>query len=69
MSIDKILQKLEDKRLILNWLINGYGRHGLEISDLKYIDRAWLIKHYNVEESYFIKKTDATEKKRENLPR
>ena len=56
MSIDEILIKLEDKRLILHWLIDGYGIHGLEISHLKHIDKAWLIKHYNVEESYFTPK-------------
>ena len=56
MSINEILTKLEDKRLILYWLIDGYGRHGLKISDLRNIDRAWLIKHYNVEESYFTPK-------------
>ncbi len=47
--IEEILQKLEDKRLILNWLIDGHGVHGIPISSLKYIERAWLVKHYNVE--------------------
>lgn len=52
-KIDEILQKLEDKRRILNWLIDGQGRHGIPIGCICWMDRHWLVKHYNVEYSYF----------------
>jgi hypothetical protein len=38
---------------IWEWLCRGYGKHGLEFSDFKYITKEWLIRNYNVEESYF----------------
>jgi hypothetical protein len=52
-NIAEILQKLEDKKRILHWLIDGQGRTGIPIGCLCWIDRHWLVKHYNVEYSYF----------------
>ena len=34
-------------------IIDGQGRTGIPIGCLCWIDRHWLVKHYNVEYSYF----------------
>jgi len=48
-----ILSELDDKILILKWLINGQGRLGIPISYFPLITKEWIIKNYNVEPSYF----------------
>jgi hypothetical protein len=49
----QILQKLEEKRKILRWLINGYGKIGLPLSAVSVLTKEWVVKNYNVEMSYF----------------
>jgi len=45
--------ELNEKSKILNWLIHGYGRIGIPISGVKVLTKEWIVKHYNVEMSYF----------------
>jgi len=48
-------QDIKDKIKIMHWLIDGYGRTGwpLSVINCDWLDRHWLVKHYNVEYSYF----------------
>lgn len=41
--------QLIDLEKTLNWLIDGYGKHGLKISDVHYINWAWIVENYNVD--------------------
>lgn len=51
-NIDIDLEFKKAQRLI-NWLVNGYGRHGIP-GDLWYgVTAEWVVKNYNVEMSYF----------------
>jgi hypothetical protein len=37
----------------LNWFINGYSIHGITWNQFKHLTPEWIVKHYNVEMSYF----------------
>ena len=52
-GMEKIYDKLEERKRVLKWLISGLGIHGLKISDAKYITWGWVIKNYNIPENQF----------------
>ena len=44
---------LDQKLVILKWLIDGRNIHCIPMNLGKSITKEWLIKHYNVDEAYF----------------
>ena len=54
-NIDPFIQKLNEKTLIINWLIDGKGIHNVPIRLASVITKEWLIENYNIEEYYFKK--------------
>ena len=55
-TVDECIAQLEEKKLILYWLIDGRNIHCLPISFLSSIDKEWIVENYNVEMSYFEEK-------------
>ncbi len=54
-KLEDLLDQLEEKRLILHWLINGYGRIGLPIGAVSVLTKEWIVQRYHVEMTYFKK--------------
>lgn len=52
LTIDEQLYELKQR---LNWFISGIGRHGITWNQFKYLTAEWIVKHYNVEMTYFRK--------------
>ena len=52
-NIDPFIQQLNEKSIILKWLIEGQGIHCVPMRMASFITKEWLIENYNVEESYF----------------
>lgn len=48
------IDKLEELKLIMNWLIDGYFQNGiLKFLNGKMITKEFIIRHYNVDPEYF----------------
>lgn len=56
MTVQECLDQLDEKQLILNWLIQGYDKIGLPFSAVHYLNKERICELYNVELSYFEKK-------------
>ncbi len=52
--MDKIDLEIKKSSRLIQWLINGYGRHGIPPSLWKGATVEWVVKNYNVEMSFFI---------------
>lgn len=52
-KLKPFINELNEKNLILRWLIKGHNRIGLPIKAVKVLTKEWVVKHYNVELSYF----------------
>ena len=48
-DVSKYINELEEKRKILNWLIDGRGIHGLPTSAVGYLTKEIISDLYNVE--------------------
>lgn len=53
-EIDIELELKKSSRLI-QWLVDGYGRHGIpaDMWKSKHLTVEWVVQHYNVEMEYF----------------
>ena len=52
-DLSHIEAKLEEKRKILVWLIQGQGIHGLPLDAVAYLTKERICELYNIELSYF----------------
>ena len=52
-DISKYINELEEKKLILKWLIKGSGIHCLPVSAARYLTKERICELYNVELNYF----------------
>jgi len=48
-KVDEILKQLEDKRRVLNFIIDGQGIHGLPMKAVHYLTMERISELYNVE--------------------
>ena len=51
--MDKFINELNEKLVIIKWLIDGSGIHGLPISAVRYLTKERICELYNVELTYF----------------
>lgn len=54
-SVQDCLDYLEEKRKVLHWLIEGYGKTGLPLSAVRYLTIYRICELYNVDINYFNK--------------
>lgn len=59
--MEKFYKQLDEKLKIIKWLIDGYGFHGLKISDGSWLTKEHLIQNYNVSWEYFNMKPTSLE--------
>jgi hypothetical protein len=52
-NIQDCLDTLDEKRKVLNWLIDGYGKTGLPFSAVKYLTIDRICEVYHTEPEYF----------------
>jgi hypothetical protein len=52
-TIQDCLDTLDEKRKVLNWLIDGYGKTGLPFSAVRYLTIDRICEVYHTEPSYF----------------
>lgn len=54
-SIQDCLDYLDEKRKVLHWLIDGYGKTGLPLSAVRYLSIYKICELYHVDIDYFNK--------------
>ena len=52
-DVSKFINELEEKKQILQWLINGSGIHNLPISAMSYLTKERICELYNMEIDMF----------------
>ena len=43
-----IFELLEERKLVMSWVIRGSGIHGFQIKDIKILNYDYIVEHYNV---------------------
>ncbi len=54
-KLKPLLEELDEKAIILQWLIKGYGLTGILLAGVKVLTKEWIVKNYNMEMNYFKK--------------